>query len=778
MEGKISHAEELLKSSTLDKKEEAVNILIGISKQGNEEATATLAKCLKDREGINAENEHEVMWCVNTKEEDKRLQHAVEVLYNSMKKNDEDKLALQDIDEALKKPEAKLKEKETASQDTSSIEDLEKDQEKIEQDLGLMSLLMNALTVGGQNEFTLSELKDTALAYARGEVPEVVILLSKEDMEKFQKASVLEKIVQFPQQSLESAKHFLLVKISKEGSSFLKSLIPTSQIYMLFLLYIYSNLTGDFLWFLVPLVVFYISFISMVVFSLQMFYGREALRKLQSVSELMKKFDPRLDAQETERTFMWKSSAPYVYFFIVLLIAVAVLPLCDKQWIPCSEMALVALFFTVSSFRGLPDKYADYALYTILLKLLTTGLRSLENVRVLGVLCYPIFSVPLPSGLELEISLPSLLHVVILVLLIIMAGRHSWRGIYKVLVPHVVCLLWCQLFTELFHFTSWASLLRATVGWVIFVTMLPLLFLFTIGLTIAYFVKWFMALDIALKLAVTAIILAVTSAFFYYSKLETPYLDKLRRKKKLLMVVAGLAVLCLLVPIVFVNFVPSLYDTHKSLTWAEYSKTCGLEARESENVNLASVQIQCSELQGQSVNWTGTVAYVKVTSLENRFRNLLAILPVFLRPTFKCLLGGGEADNVSSPPQKSSWLPRARGPCHLRTFDRYTFSVGVNMTDSKSYSSEVIQVTVKHRFYHTMVTLQKYTQITFEGRLQNGPPYVTVSAKRLYIDGAKVKPRIGLGRDDIYEGLRDSGRFVAQFFMTPLVIERDEDDDD
>lgn len=66
---------------------------------------------------------------------------------------------------------------------------------------------------------------------------------------------------------------------------------------------------------------------------------------------------------------------------------------------------------------------------------------------------------------------------------------------------------------------------------------------------------------------------------------------------------------------------------------------------------------------------------------------------------------------VLSSPQKSSWLPRARGPCHLKTFDRYTFSVGVNMTDSKSHSSEVIHVTVKHRFYHSMVTLQKYTQV-------------------------------------------------------------------
>ena len=69
-------------------------------------------------------------------------------------------------------------------------------------------------------------------------------------------------------------------------------------------------------------------------------------------------------------------------------------------------------------------------------------------------------------------------------------------------------------------------------------------------------------------------------------------------------------------------------------------------------------------------------------------------------------------------------------------------------------------------------------QITFQGHLESGPPYVSVTAKRLFIGGVKVKSRIGLGRDDIFEGLRDSGRFMAQFFMTPLVIEKEDKEDD
>ena len=173
-----------------------------------------------------------------------------------------------------------------------------------------------------------------------------------------------------------------------------------------------------------------------------------------------------------------------------------------------------------------------------------------------------------------------------------------------------------------------------------------MLFLFTIGLTLAYLLQWFLTLDFALKLAVTAVMLAASSAFFYYSNQEIPHGEKLQRKKKPLMIAAGLVVFCLLVPIIYVNFVPSIYGSHMPLSWEEYYTTCGSKAREGDDVNIAAVQINCNEFHGESVNWTGTVAYVKLTSVENRFRRLVTFLPVFLGPTIKCLLGGGEDSNT------------------------------------------------------------------------------------------------------------------------------------
>lgn len=90
-----------------------------------------------------------------------------------------------------------LKEKEKGNQadiGSSNQSEENKEQGEMREKLGLMSLLINVLTVGEQDEFTLTELKDTVMAYARGDVPEVVTVLNKEDMDKFNKASALEKV--------------------------------------------------------------------------------------------------------------------------------------------------------------------------------------------------------------------------------------------------------------------------------------------------------------------------------------------------------------------------------------------------------------------------------------------------------------------------------------------------------------------------------------------------------------------------------------------------------
>ena len=110
MEEQVSEAKEMLSSKDSQQKEEAVKILIAISRQGrNKEATDLLAKCLEESQGITPETEDDIKWCVKIAEEEKRLRYAVEQLYNSVKKDGKDKVAIQDIDEAMKKGKEKQK---------------------------------------------------------------------------------------------------------------------------------------------------------------------------------------------------------------------------------------------------------------------------------------------------------------------------------------------------------------------------------------------------------------------------------------------------------------------------------------------------------------------------------------------------------------------------------------------------------------------------------------------------------------------------------------------
>lgn len=244
----------------------------------------------------------------------------------------------------------------------------------------------------------------------------------------------------------------------------------------------------------------------------------------------------------------------------------------------------------------------------------------------------------MPYKLEMHISIPAILHIAIFVMLVIMAGRHSWRGIYKVLIPHLVCLLWWQMFAELFVHTTWQSLTRASIGWVIFITMLPLVFVYIVGVFFVNFLQWFLVLDLAMKLAVTAIAIGASSVIVLYSNLEIP--EDVRKRRKQLLIVVALLVFCLLGPIFYVNYIPAKKGTHRGvkLTWKRYDAQCGPTARKDHTE--AALQGKCGDFEGETVTWKGTVTSVKVTGVDNRFRTLVTAMPKFFRPTLRCLLGG------------------------------------------------------------------------------------------------------------------------------------------
>lgn len=87
----------------------------------------------------------------------------------------------------------------------------------------------------------------------------------------YKKICVLLQMLKFPLYALLEIKEHLIDWASRAGMQWLSALIPTHHVNALIFFFIISNLTIEFFIFLIPLLVFYLSFFSMVICTLRVF---------------------------------------------------------------------------------------------------------------------------------------------------------------------------------------------------------------------------------------------------------------------------------------------------------------------------------------------------------------------------------------------------------------------------------------------------------------------------------------------------------------------------
>ena len=103
-------------------------------------------------------------------------------------------------------------------------------------------------------------------------------------------------------------KEYLIDLASRAGVHWLSTLVPTHHINALVFFFIISNLTIDFFAFFVPLVVFYLSFVSMVICTLKVFQDSKAWESFRALTSLLLRFEPNLDVEQAEGNFGWIQS--------------------------------------------------------------------------------------------------------------------------------------------------------------------------------------------------------------------------------------------------------------------------------------------------------------------------------------------------------------------------------------------------------------------------------------------------------------------------------------
>ncbi|XP_029020789.1 wolframin isoform X1 [Betta splendens] len=750
----------------------AVTWLVQAAKQGRKDAVRLLRQCLAARKGITLENLEEVKkLCTETRFE-RGVRKAALLMYWKLNPERKKSVAVSEMLENVEHVHTEPGKPVSPGPLNSSA----KKQRRV---------LETMVTSEASSHVGLDDFVEMTKKYAQGIAPSPVMAAAGGDEDNNDDDDVVvrnpdelplhQKLLKFPLYALLEIKEHLIDWASRAGMQWLSALIPTHHVNALIFFFIISNLTVEFFIFLIPLLVFYLSFFSMVICTLRVFQNSKAWENFQALTDLLSHFEPGLDLEQAETNFGWTHLEPYLYFLLSVVFVVFSFPVADKSWIPCSELAAVALFFTVTAFLSLhasAQLFARKALLTEVLSgacLLTRLLPdSLWFLRVFGM---TFLTVPLGDIMAFNLGVPCFLYGHLFYLLFQMAQLRGFKGTYLCLVPYLVCFTWCELCLVFLNNATVLGLIRTCVGYFLFLFALPILSLGLAAMVIIQLLQWFLALELT-KMLVTVTVCFVPVVLRLWTRFSLNPIAVFRSLsrssivKLILVWLSAVVLFCWM----YVYRSEGMKVYNSTLTWPEYSNLCGpLAWKES---NMAQTQILCSHLEGHRVTWTGRFKYVRVTDIENGPQSVINLLPVFVGNWMRCLYGepyplceavkNGTAEPQPLPapaPPPENPLCRlkklAKHECHIKRFDRYKFEVTMGMPlERKSRNGTVIEdedatkdivLRASNEFKSVLLHLNTGSLVQFstvlEGRLGSKWPVFELKAIHCVSCGDASEPR-------------------------------------
>ncbi|XP_050388379.1 wolframin [Patella vulgata] len=720
----------------------ALNWLVKSSKQGNEEATNCLKKCVENETGIDETNGPDIKWCLNTSTLEKQIRHASARLFQNLNSTHKKAISRDEYFEAIKSLPGQRQQK----------------------------LLMAAGRKIGQ-EITENDFVKTLSKKIQG----TLTLTSDEEegtTEAYKSATTLQKFVKFPRQTAGVMMDHVLEYSSKEGMNWVVSLIPTNQIYLLALLFVYSYITPKFLFFFIPLFIFYLSFASLTISSMQMFYKRKKQSDAANLAGLLKEYDMSIDIEKTESQYSWNSLTPYLVFFSNLPVAIASFSLANKDYIPVSELCVIALFFAVFCFIGLGDSHDKITFLTLganLLASLPVFLQNFPEIPVIKwfvmLISQPFYQIDFGFGFFGNISLPSVAFLLIPIFFIRMAMAKSWQGTYRILVPHLVCYFWWNITTSFFPYTSFTGLLRATIGYILMPILLPMGLLIFLVMTVFAIYKLCQTALFG-KILVTAALLMIPIALTQTKAMFGKSADKKYATiKKVLMVSFSLLAI---VPLLFVRMPSLKTEASPVLTWDDFKALCIPESED----NIAGLQLRCDHFVGTRISWTGEVVSTKISKIENTADGFMNTLPNFLADPLRCIYGVEfppcDQNTSGSDEFKFCNLMKSLGhTCHVKNHATYNFQIVVK-TDGVS-----LNIDVGPEFKETVFALSPNIHIAFNatltGNLGTGAPSLKLGSLKS-LDKELILMMAVEQEDGFYiRSLYESFSFTFNFIWFPVM---------
>ena len=513
----------------------------------------------------------------------------------------------------------------------------------------------------------------------------------------------------------------------QQGLSWVRSLIPTRQVYTLILVYLYTLLTSRAILWFIHIFVFYLSIATMSTVTLQMLYMKRKLVDIRIITRLLKRFNDRLDDDKTASAYQFRNLTAYWIYFAALVVMVMTFALADKNMIPCSELTILSVVFAAMAFYALSEDYDHITLVAIGLNLLSTlsvllaGFPRIPVIYHLVVLISsPLVSVQLAPGLHLQLGVPSLAYVLMPYLFWRMAMQKSWAGTYRVLIPHLVCFFWWQVSVMFYLHSTWMGVLRASVGWLTLALMLPFLAVFLV-FWVLYYLSCVATLSNLLKVVTSLLLVAVPTVLALWSKSGFRWgrfsLQGGGWHGKVLLL---LLFVFSAVPLAYVIQKPEREVGGRFVTWDQFRRHCSKP--QWDKTNMADATIKCSHFSNLMVQWSGPVSRIAVQRIDNQAEAFISYFPWSIANWLSCTYGEPypDCDEIEDADDKQRCeisTMQNTGRCHLKNLNRYTFDIWVAMEIDEENVHD-IKVEAMYIFEEALRKINHGDVITFRALLQ------------------------------------------------------------
>lgn len=557
--------------------------------------------------------------------------------------------------------------------------------------------------------------------------------------------------LQYPLHFIIEMKEHLIDWASRAGVQWLSTIIPTQHVNALIFFFIISNLTIDLFAFAIPLLIFYLSFISMAICTLRIFQSSKGWENFRAFTALLTSFEPSLDVEQAETNFGWNNLEQYLYFMMSVFFVIFTFPVADKGWIPCSELSTVAIFFTVLSYMSLSPSAAAYARKALFIEVassLCILTSRLPKDMVIARMGRTFTTIPLGDSVVLELSVPCVLYIYLMYLFFSMARMRGFRGTYCFLVPYLVCFMWCEFSVVLLQNSTTIGLIRTCVAYFLFLFALPVLAMGLLAMLLIQMVKWFVELELT-KMLVTLAVCAVPVTLRLWTRFSLSILNVFRsitHRGPVKLILLCISTVILLSGIYIYN-AEGLKVYNSTLTWQQYGTLCGPHAWQDRG--MAQTQLLCGHLDGHRVTWKGIFRHVRVAETENGAQSVINMLPVFMGDWLRCLYGEvypnceprnstSQVVNVTEAvlapvnttvlflqqeEEELCWIKAfAKHHCHVKRFDSYRFEVTMGMpvdgvTELDDPAGDIILM-ASHEFKQVLLNLDPGSLVEFSTKLE------------------------------------------------------------